>query len=168
MRRATLAWLLAAAACGGEAGGPPPQAPPSPGEGAASPPDVELRDPGAALVHGQAIAFDGLAEGLAWPALDKAMGPRAPGRVVSMQVARTEPTVDVLRAAWTLRAADVRVQTLDSGGELRVVELRPKRDDAPAAAGCHVAVFVRPDGSLRVAAPGGPRAIDAERAADVL
>jgi hypothetical protein len=29
-------------------------------------------------------------------------------------------------------------------------------------------VFVRPDGSLRVAAPGGPRTIDPDRAADVL
>jgi hypothetical protein len=132
-------------------------APPPP---ASTTPDIDLRDPGAAVVHGQAIAFDGIAEGLAWPALDRAIGPRKPGQTLSVQVARGEPTIDVLRAAWTLRTADLRVQTQDAGGDLRIVELRAKPEGAPPASGCHLAVFVRPDGSLRVAAPGGPRAID--------
>ena len=52
----------------------PPQArverrPPS----LAASPDVELRDAKSAVVNGQPVAFDGVAEGLAWPALAQAM-----------------------------------------------------------------------------------------------
>jgi hypothetical protein len=169
-------------ACGGEAPPPATATAATPGTPAiqevprhdaaslppSNAPDIDLRAPSAAVVHGQPVAFDGLAEGLAWPALEKAIGARAPGQTLSLQVARGEPTIDVLRAAWTLRTSDLRVQTQDAGGELRVVELRAKRDGAPPVAGCHLAVFVRLDGSLRVAAPGGPRAIDPDHAADTL
>lgn len=127
--------------------------------------DVELRDPHAALVHGQAVPFDGIEEGLTWPALSKALGPRKPGDVVIMQVARAVPMEDLLRAAWAVHSADVHVQSLDASGVMRAVELRAKRDGAAAASGCHLAVFLQASGALRVAAPGGPREIGGEHAA---
>ena len=125
--------------------------------------DVELRDPGVAIVHGQSLPFDGIAEGLAWPALTKAVGPRKAGDVVVLQVARKVPMEDLLRAAWSVHEADVHVQSPDATGVMHAVELRAKREGAPAAPGCHLAVFLRPDGSLRIAAPGGPRAIGGDR-----
>jgi hypothetical protein len=131
-------------------------------------PDVELRDPRVAIVHGQPVPFDGLEEGLTWPALAKALGPRKAGDVVTLQVARRVPMEDLLRAAWAVHAADVHVQSLDASGAMRAVELRAKRDGAPASPGCHLAVFLRPDGSLRVAAPGGPRDVGGEHAAESL
>jgi hypothetical protein len=127
----------------------------------AAQPDVELRDGHIAVVGGKSVAFDGIAEGLAWPALARALGPRKAGDVVSIQVGRSVPVQDLLRAAWTVRAADVRVQSPDASGVLRVIELRARRDGA-AVAGCHLAVFLRPDGTLRVAAPGGPRDVGGE------
>jgi hypothetical protein len=102
------------------------------------------------------VPFDGLAEGLAWPGLDKAMGPRKPGDVLTVQVPRALPTIELLRAAWTLRQADLRVQSQDASGDTHVVLLGARRDAAAPSAGCHLAVFLRPDGSLRVASPGGP------------
>jgi hypothetical protein len=105
------------------------------------------------------VPFDGIAEGLAWPALDKALGPRPAGAVVTIQMARGVPVDDLLRAAWTLRTSDVHLQSADASGTMRAVELRAKREGAPLAVGCHLAVFVRTDGSLRVAAPGGPREV---------
>jgi hypothetical protein len=128
-------------------------------------PDVELRDPHVALVHGQAVPFDGIEEGLTWPALAKALGPRKPGDVVIMQVARGVPMEDLLRAAWAVHSADVHVQSLDASGMMRAVELRAKRDGAAATSGCHLAVFLQASGALRVAAPGGPREIAGEHAA---
>jgi hypothetical protein len=138
-----------------QAGADAAQAPPV--ELAPTPqPDLDLREPGAAVVHGSTrVAFDGIAEGLAWPALDKAMGPRKPGDVITVQVARALPTIELLRAAWTLRQADLRLQSQDATGDTHVVLLGARRDAAPSA-GCHLAVFLRPDGSLRVASPGGP------------
>jgi hypothetical protein len=125
-------------------------------------PDIEIRERGAAVVRGVRVSFDGIAEGLAWPSLEKALGPRAPGDVVTVQIAREVPVDALLRAAWTVRVADVHVQSPDSSGVLRAVELRAKRADAPKNGGCHLAVFVRADGSLRIAAPGGPRDIRGE------
>jgi hypothetical protein len=123
----------------------------------AAQPDVDLREPGAAIVHGSTrVAFDGIAEGLAWPGLAKAMGPRKSGDVLTVQVARSLPTIELLRAAWTLRQADLRVQSQDASGNTHVVLFGARRDGAPPSAGCHLAVFLRPDGSLRVASPGGP------------
>jgi hypothetical protein len=131
-------------------------------------PDVDIVESGAALVHGTRVAFDGVAEGLAWPALDKALGPRKPGDVVVIRVARSVPIDDLLRAAWTVRTSDVQVQSLDTTGALRMVMLRAKADSAPPVAGCHLAVFLRSDGSLRVATPGGPRDVRGDDASTVL
>jgi hypothetical protein len=139
---------------------------PSPALPVAAQPDVELRSGHVAVVGGRSVAFDGIAEGLAWPALARAVGPRKAGDVVSIQVARDVPVQDLLRASWTLRAADVRIQSPDAGGVLRAIELRARRDGTPS--GCHLAVFLRPDGSLRVAAPGGPRDVSGENPAQRL
>jgi hypothetical protein len=118
-------------------------------------------------VHGTTLPFDGLEEALAWPALDKALPPRRTGDVLTVQVARRAPTIDLLRAAWTLRQADLRVQSLDENGVMRVVELKARREGPPAP-GCHLAAFLRPDGSLRVASPGGPIVIAGETPAAIL
>ena len=134
----------------------------------AAQPDVELRDPHVAIVHGQSVPFDGLEEGLTWPALVKALGPRKPGDVVIVQVARTVPMADLLRTAWAVHSADVHVQSFDASGVMRAVELRSRRDGAPPASGCHLAVFLQANGTLRVAAPGGPREVGGERPADSL
>jgi len=139
---------------------PPPPALPITGEA-----DVELRDPHVAIVHGQSVPFDGVEEGLTWPALQKALGPRKPGDVVTLQVARSVPMADLLRAAWAVHAADVHVQSPDASGTMRAVELRARHDGAPPASGCHLAVFLQPNGSLRVAAPGGPREVGGDHAA---
>ncbi len=129
--------------------------------------DVELREPGAAIVHGTPVAFDGIEEGLAWPALDKALPPRKPGDVLTVQVARGLPTIHLLRAAWTLRQADLHLQSLDASGTLHAVALRARRD-GPIVPGCHLAVFLRPDGSLRVASPGGPVVISGDDPPSIL
>jgi hypothetical protein len=157
--------LASLVACGGA--GPPlvsePTATVAPAPASAAPlpvaaqPDVELRDPQVALVRGQSVPFDGVEEGLVWPSLAKAVGPRHAGEVVTIQVARGVPVQDLARAAWTVRQADVRIQSADATGVLHAVELRARRDDAPPVSGCHLAVFLRADGSLRIAAPGGPR-----------
>lgn len=163
--------------CGGRAA-PPVQAPPAAAElpqppseelAPAAQPDVDLSEPGAAVLHGSTrVAFDGIAEGLAWPALAKAIGPQKSGDVLTVHVARSLPTIELLRAAWTLRQADLRVQSQDANGALRVVLLGARRDTAaapPAAGpGCHLAVFLRADGSLRVASPGGPVVLTGEDA----
>jgi hypothetical protein len=146
----------------------PPDAAPaavSPALPVASQADIELRDPHVAIVHGQSLPFDGIEEGLTWPALAKALGPRKAGDVVTLQVARMVPMTDLLRAAWAVHLADVHVQSPDASGEMRAVELRARRDGAPAASGCHLAVFLQANGTLRVAAPGGPREVGGEHAA---
>jgi hypothetical protein len=127
--------------------------------------DVELRDPRVAIVHGQSVPFDGIEEGLTWPALEKALGPRRPGDVVTLQVGRAVPIQDLLRAAWAVHTADAHVQSLDASGVMRAVELRARREGAPPASGCHLAVFLQTNGTLRVAAPGGPREIGGEHPA---
>lgn len=176
--------LLAASACGGEAAqvaqaqAPAAAVPPVvPGLAVAPQPDIDLREPGAAVVHGTQVAFDGIEEGLAWPALDKALPPRKPGDVLTLQVARGLPIIHLLRAAWTVRQADLHLQGQDASGAMHAVAMAARRDGAPSATGCHLAVFLRPDGSLRVASPGGPvtiagddapaslaRSLEAERA----
>jgi hypothetical protein len=130
-------------------------------------PDVELRDPHVAVVHGQSVAFDGSEDKWMWPALATAIGPRQEGDVVTLDVARNVPMVDLLRAASTVRSADVRVQSPDASGVLRAVEFRTRREGA-SGSGCHLAVFVGADGTLRVAAPGGARQVGGERAAEIL
>lgn len=168
MRLVTAAVLAGLAGCAAPAG-PPAQSAESAPAGAAAPqappvalsptaqPDVDLREPGAAIVHGSTrVAFDGIAEGLAWPGLDKAIGPRKPGDVLTVQVARSLPTIELLRAAWTLRQADLHIQSQDATGDTHVVVLGAHRDSAAPPVGCHLAVFLRADGTLRVASPGGP------------
>ena len=142
-------------------------------------PDVELREPSFAVVGGQRIAFDGVAEGLEWPSLQKALPKKSEGPVV-VQVAREVPIVNVLRAVFVLRTKGVRLQTPDERGAMYVVELAPRREPAvapaPNAEGpkpCHLAVFVQPSGTLRIATSAGPqespnadsfaRALDAAR-----
>jgi hypothetical protein len=125
---------------------------------ALAPAFVELGAPNHAVAGGAAIEFDGAAAGLAWPSLAHAFATRAkPGdreRVV-IAAPRTARVLDVLRAAWTLRDADVEVQTFGPGDEVRALVL-VKRPAAPAEAPtCHAAVFVSPEGRLRVAQPGG-------------
>jgi hypothetical protein len=125
-----------------------------------APVDVQLEESGWAVVHGHRVPFDGLVEGLAWPALDKAVGPRRLGQVLTLRVARALPMTDVLRAAWTLRQSDLRLETEDAAHSVGVLTLGAKGSRAaPGAADCHLAVFVQPGGSLRVASPGGPAMI---------
>jgi hypothetical protein len=122
-------------------------------------PIVELRGRNAAVVRGQPIAFDGIEEGLAWPALDHAVarktGDRSP---IIMGVARDALMRDLLRAAWTLRNGDLELQTPDGLGDTNVVVFRAKPEGAPGG-GCHLAVFVREDGTLRVASASGARGV---------
>jgi hypothetical protein len=136
-------------------------------------PDLELRDANGAVLAGKAIAMDGIAEGLAWPALRDAVA-RKPGdhAPLTIAVGRAVPLNLVLRAVWTLRDADVRLQTPDPAGVVHALDLRPK-PDAPAAGAeaesvCHLAVFVASDGALRVALPGGPRVVHPPDAASAL
>jgi hypothetical protein len=161
--RATFALALALVACGAAQPAPAsPAAPPGSSAGAVTPADVELRGGSekGALVAGHAVAMDGIAEGLAWPALRAAVSRKAGDHApMTVAIARDVPTSTVLRAVWTLRDADLRVQTPDATGALRVVELAPKPDSPSAGSGCHVAVFVAASGDLRVASPGGPHAI---------
>jgi hypothetical protein len=162
--------LLAVPACAGAA--PPtssaPSAPAAPAPEAIPPASAaaELSEKGA-LVSGKLIPLDGVAEGLAWPALRDALH-RRPGDHSPLVLAapRATPLATVLRAVWTLRDANIRLQTPDVAGVTHVIELRPK-PDAPSA-GCHLAVFVAPNGDLRVAAPGGPRTIPGPDAAEAL
>lgn len=135
---------------------------------APAPPQVELREPGAAIVRGQRVAFDGIAEGLAWPALTVALGRKQDDKTpVVIQVGRDVPIVNLLRAAWTLRSADVRLQSLDEKGVLYAVELKAKPSSPPPASKrCHLAVFVLPSGALRVASPAGPQEVGGDRPAE--
>jgi hypothetical protein len=176
LRFAALGSLVGLVACGGNASAPPAAAPAPAGTVLApaaslAVPDIELRDGKGAIVHGAPVTMDGVAEGLAWPALRAAI-PRKAGDVsaISLAVARSVPLATVLRAVWTLRDADIRVQTPDPGGTTRILELRPKPAQAAAGLGaqCHLAVFVGPNGDLSVAMPGGPSVVTGPSAADSL
>jgi hypothetical protein len=133
----------------------------------ASKADVEITEPNSATVRGTRVAFDGIEEGLAWPALDKALPGRKTGDVLTVQVARSTPVIALLRAAWTLRQADLHLQSQDGNGTVHAVEIRARRDGG-STLGCHLAVFLRPDGSLRVASPGGPVTVAGDDAAATL
>jgi len=133
---------------------------------AAAPAQITLQAPHVANVGGKTIPFDGIEEGLAWPALEAAVG-RKPGDPTPLviDVARDVPMVDLERAAWTLRSGDVRVQTPDDRGAVYVIELRAH--GAPRAGdGCHLALFLQPDGTLHVASPGGPQDVTGDRVAE--
>jgi hypothetical protein len=129
-------------------------------------PDIELLDRDSARTGGKLVAFDGVTEGLAWPSLGKALQVRAAG-TVRIQAARVVRVLDVMRAVWTVRGSNVVVQTEDGAATLRAIPLGGQAA-AGAGVGCHLAVFLRPDGSLRVAAPGGPREVTGEHAVDAL
>jgi hypothetical protein len=125
-------------------------------------PTVDLVDPQVALVRGGRVGFDGLAEGLAWPALHKALAAdsSAPARPWVLQATREVPIQTVLRAAWVMREGDVQLQAQDDKGAMRAVRLRAKGVGSAAEgarSACHVAVFVRPDGSVHLASRAGPR-----------
>jgi hypothetical protein len=176
--RVAIVFGLGLAACAGPGASAPgadapvgvsaPAPAPAPGLPVVAQVDVELRGPGAALVHGTTpVAFDGIEEGLAWPALDKALPPRKAGDVLTLQIARGLPTIHLLRAAWTLRQADLHLQSLDASGTMHAVALKARRD-GPTVPGCHLAVFLRPDGSLRVASAGGPVVINGDDPAAIL
>jgi hypothetical protein len=138
---------------------------------AAAPPGtaVGLRadNPPTALVGSSVVAMDGVAEGLAWPALRAAVN-RKPGDHAPLAIAvpRDVLVSTVLRAAWTLRDADLQIVTPDAAGTPRVLPLHPKPDSA--SPGCHLAVFLSDNGDLRVAYPGGPRGIAGADAAGEL
>jgi hypothetical protein len=104
--------------------------------------------------------MDGIAEGLAWPALRAAV-PRKPGErgPITIAVARAVPMSTVMRAVWTLRETDLRLQTADGSGTLSVLELRRKPDAPAPDAPCHLAIFLAPNGDLTLAYPGGPRVV---------
>jgi hypothetical protein len=114
---------------------------------------VELAEPHAAVVHGTRLVFDGEPRTMAWPALDQALAQASSSGTLTIQVDRSVPMDDILRVAFALRRGDVRLQSKDATGVLRAVEVRAKREARQW--GCHAAVFVRVDGSLRVASPGG-------------
>lgn len=132
--------------------------------------DVQLHETNAADVGGSRVAFDGIDEGLSWPALVKAVTARAGASTpLVIRIERTVPTIDVLRAVWSLRAFDIVVETPDASGKLYAIELPRKKGSGPLAGKvCHAAVFARPDETFRVAAPGGSREIGGERPADTL
>ena len=77
------------------------------------------------------------------------------------------PVQDLLRAAWTAGMVELQVQSLDPSGVLRAVRLEPHQGASPSP-GCHLAVFLRADGSLRIASPGGPIEIAGEHPAGTL
>jgi hypothetical protein len=131
-------------------------------------PDIELMSASSAVAFGKHIEFDGIEEALVWPRLAKIV-PDDPTRPLVVQLERDVPIQSLLRAVFTLRARDIRLQSRDDGGVMRVIELKPK-PDAPLQPGsyCHLAVFLKPDGSLRVAAPGGKRDIPQPNAAQKL
>jgi hypothetical protein len=161
---AALGSFVALGACAGRGSGPASAPAPTPSGGsleaaALAAPDVALEDARGAIVGGKAVPVDGVAEGLAWPALRAAVG-RKPGdhAPLTIAVARSVPMSTVMRAVWTLRDADLRLRTPDEAGTPHVIELRPKPETRPAAsdAECHLAVFVAATGELSVATPGGP------------
>jgi hypothetical protein len=141
-------------------------------------PDIELRDASGkggkgdkgAVVRGAAVPMDGIAEGLAWPALRAAVprkrGERGETAPITIAVGRSVPLATVLRAVWTLRDADLRLETPDESGTPRILELRPKPDAIATDAPCHLAIFAAPNGDLSVALPGGPRLVTGPAAAD--
>jgi hypothetical protein len=143
--------LFAAIALVGCAEAPPPAA--APAAVALRPADLELQAADTAVVGGRPVAFDGEAEGLSWPNLERAL-PRKPGEggEVTIAVTREARMRDLLRAAWTLRAADVRVQTRDAAGKERGIVLHTK--PTFPSMGCHVAIFVG-DTGVRVSSPSG-------------
>jgi hypothetical protein len=137
-----------------------------------APPQIELGAPNHATAFGEGVAFDGVAEGLYWPALAHAFASRGESKSESkgeskgggatrvvLAAPRDARVLDVLRAVWTLREADVEVQTLGPGNEVRPLVLAKRPATRPDGPTCHAAVFVGPESSLRVALPGGSVAV---------
>ncbi len=147
----------------GPAATEPPLPPPLP---IAATPDVELPEVHAALVHGARLVFDGEPHTMAWPALDASLTALGAHEPVTIQADRSVPMEDVLRVAFALRRGDVRIQTKDATGVLRAADLRARR--MARQWGCHAAVFVRLDGSFRVASPGGGAVVSGDDATESL
>ena len=171
-RATALGVFLAVAGCGGAQANSAPASAPSEAAATSSAssaasanatpvsqtPDITLNDATTAMVHGKLVAFDGVPEGLAWPSLAKSLARGESDRTpVTIAAGRAVPLSSVLRAVWTVRSGEVRLQTPDASGAVRVLVLRAKSEQH--APGCHLAVFAEPDASLRIAAPGGARAI---------
>jgi hypothetical protein len=72
---------------------------------------------------------------------------------------------DLERAAFALDQGDLRVQSKDVAGVLRAIEFGARRTGRE---GCHAAVFVRLDGTIRVASPGGGAVIAGDDATEAL
>jgi hypothetical protein len=173
----TIAWLLTSAclsACAAPsmpkpaepvsaAPEPSPAAPPLP---VAASPDVELPELHTALIAGARLVYDGEPHLMAWPALKQSVIALAPHAQRTMQADRSVPMEDVLRVIFALQREDVRVQSKDATGVLRAVELRARQ--VATKSGCHAAVFVRVDGSLRVASPGGGAVLSGDDATENL
>ena len=149
--------LVFAAGCGGANEGrhvrPPVSSLLAPAE-----PTVEIRSANRAFLGTEEVAYDGLDQGLAWPALERAVAKSSMSKPV-VQVARDVPIQTVLRAVFSLRGGNVRLQTPDERGVMRAVELKAKPStEAPTGrSACHVAVFVKSDGSFRLASRAGPK-----------
>jgi hypothetical protein len=127
-------------------------------------PDVEVKQPDAATVSGGNVPFDGgPKDELAWPALKKVLE-RPPGDAtpVTIQVLRTIPVLTVLRAVGAARGRDVRLQSLDGAGMMRVVELKASGTATPQAKSCHLAAMLQRDGSIHLWTPAGARSLTGE------
>ncbi len=143
------------ASVGRSSGMPGPLAVPPASEVLATP-LIEIGAPDRATAFGDAIVFDGAAEGLGWPSLSRAVKANAKNATrVVVAAPRNARVLDVLRAAWTLHDMDVEVQTLGPGNEVRSLVLAKRPAVRPDGPTCHAAVFVSPEGKLRVALPGG-------------
>jgi hypothetical protein len=119
-------------------------------------PQIELGAPNHATAFGEALLFDGVAEGLYWPGIAHAFATKGHGAArVVLAAPRDARVLDVLRAVWTLREADVEVQTLGPGNEVRPLVLAKRPAARAEGPTCHAAVFVGPESQLRVALPGG-------------
>jgi len=89
---------------------------------------------------------DGVDGGLVGPALDKAVPDETyPGDVV-VESDRAEPMVDVRRAVFTLREADLRLQGEDATGARRFVTVAARTRHERRAGACRLAVFRDDDG----------------------
>jgi hypothetical protein len=121
-----------------------------------APPFVEIGAPDHAQAGGEAIAFDGAPQGLLWPALARVYAAKAkPGERIVVAAPRNARVLDVLRVVFTLREADLEVQTLGPGDEVRPLLLPKRPATRPEGPTCHAAFFVSPEGHLRAALPGG-------------
>jgi hypothetical protein len=128
-------------------------------------PDVQLPESHTAIVRGARLAYEGGPGPLPWPALHQALAGLGPRSSTTLEVDRGVPMKDLQRAAFALDQGDLRVQSKDVTGVLRAIEFGARR---AGREGCHAAVFVRLDGTIRVASPGGGAVITDDDATEAL